>query len=72
MSVPTFKAGALEEFGLVVFRDIALFVDENSSASQKQTVFLSSFLMWSIHGSLIEKPLTTPFSSLIDKQSMNC
>ncbi|EFJ08883.1 hypothetical protein SELMODRAFT_447892 [Selaginella moellendorffii] len=41
VSVAAFKAGALEEFGLIVFLDDALFVDENTTTLKKQEVAIN-------------------------------
>jgi puromycin-sensitive aminopeptidase len=38
IAIPDFAAGAMENYGLVTYRDTALLYDELSSASNKQQV----------------------------------
>lgn len=40
LALPDFSAGAMENWGLVTYREVYLLVDENSSAASRQQVAL--------------------------------
>lgn len=54
IAIPDFAAGAMENYGLVTYRETALlYDDQHSAAANKQRVISSSSVLVSLSGSIL-------------------